>query len=167
MGAGNALRVPRTCPNLPEKLLYDQRSPYTFSIAVGTLDFPLSCCCRFENWKFGTWNLFLNPTEKSTLGCVRTFSAASWLRIVSICLTVMRFGVTFTVQLLLSAKSPTPNWDRPEAASFSEDMHAIYVACIVLFILYYDSGMSHITLFVQLHIYATFVWQNFLSKHRS
>jgi len=50
---------------------------YKFYVAVGTLCFPLPCCHRLDNRKFGTWNLVLNnPTEKSTLGCERTLSEA-------------------------------------------------------------------------------------------
>jgi len=37
-----------------------------------------------------------NPTEKNMLGCAKTLSEASWLSTLSICFTVLRFGVTFT-----------------------------------------------------------------------
>ena len=53
-----------------------------------------------ENRQFGTWNLFFNNlNEKSTQGCATTLSEASWLNTLSICCTVLRFGVPFTFQL--------------------------------------------------------------------
>ena len=48
------------CPNLPEKLSCRKLSPYKFSVAVGTLYFPLPSCHNLENRKFDTWNLVLN-----------------------------------------------------------------------------------------------------------
>ena len=83
---GNFLNVQRTScpnfPNLPEKLLSDKHSPCKLSVDIGTLCFYLPCCQRLENGKFGTSNLVLNnPSEKSTLGCARTWPEASWLSI--------------------------------------------------------------------------------------
>jgi len=45
--------------------------------------------------------------KKSTPGCARTLSEVSWLSILSICFTVLRFGVPFIFQLLLSHRNLT------------------------------------------------------------
>jgi len=83
MFGGKKIFCPNS-PNLPEKLLWNKRSPYKFHVAVnvGRLYFPLPKCHRHGNRKFGASNLFLNnPTKKSTLGCARTLSEAIWLGI--------------------------------------------------------------------------------------
>jgi len=58
------------------------------------------------------------------LGFARTMSETSWftrLSTLSICLTVlMRFGITFTFQLLLSTRNITPSWGH------KGNMHQIY-----------------------------------------
>ena len=43
----------------------------------------------------------------------------------SICPTVLKLGVPFTFQLLLSTRNLTPNWGRPKAASFSKDTYGM------------------------------------------
>jgi len=40
----------------PRKKLCNKFSPYKYSLAVGRLYFPLPCCHRLGNRKFGTWN---------------------------------------------------------------------------------------------------------------
>ena len=50
------------------------------SVAIGALYIRLQCCHRLEKRTSGTWNLAINKaTEKSSLGCARTLSEASWL----------------------------------------------------------------------------------------
>ena len=58
VGAGNFLGCKgyfaRIFPNLSEKLLCDELSPYKCSLGVGTLYFPPPSCQRLANRKFGT-----------------------------------------------------------------------------------------------------------------
>ena len=101
----------RTFSNLPEKLLCSKLSAYNFAVAVVTFYFLLPYCHSLRNRKFDTWNLVLiKQLKKSTLGCARTWSEASWLSTLSICLTVLRLDVPLTFKLLLSARNLTPNW---------------------------------------------------------
>jgi len=75
----------------------------------------------------------------------------------TICLTVLRFDVPFAIQLMLFSGNLTPSWGRPKPAS-SED---IYVACIMLFILWLCRE-SHNTVCSTAHICdrQKTVWQN-------
>jgi len=51
--------------------------------------------------------LELSQQKKYAIGCARILTETGWFSTVSICLTVLRFGVPFTLQILLSARNLT------------------------------------------------------------
>jgi len=53
--------------------------------------------------------------------------------LLTLCLTVLKFGVPFIFLRLLSAVNLRPCWRRLKAASFFEDTYMVYVQCIILF----------------------------------
>jgi len=105
------------------------------SVTFDTLYFLLPSYLKLEHRKFGAWNLSLNnPTDKNSLAVQEDCQQPAGSVFLSICLTLMLSGVSFTFQLSLSAMNIRPSWGRPKAASFSDDMYV--VACIILFILW-------------------------------
>ena len=94
------------------------------------LYFPLPSCHTLENIAFGTWNLVLNnPTEKVRWAVQEQYQKQARSVLLNICLTVLTFDIPFTFQLLLSARNLIPSWGRSKAASFSENIYVMYVAC--------------------------------------
>ena len=100
----------RIFPNLLEKHFISQTSLYKFPVALGRLYFPLPCCHKLDNinlvleiwFSSAKWKTYIRlfcqkPTDSVFMG---------------ICFTVLRFGVTFTLQVLISAINLTPSCGR-------------------------------------------------------
>jgi len=145
VGANNFLGVKRVfCPNFP---IFARK---TFKWQ----NFPLQIFCSYwyiiysstpsrhrlrktENLILEIW-FCVTQLKQSTLGCavckdIVNYQLALYFEQPPHRLTLLRFGVAFTIQLLLSAINLRPSWGRPKAASFSEDIYVICVACIILF----------------------------------
>jgi len=169
----NHLGVERIfCPHFP-KFAWKTFMRQAFSLQLrcsccGTLYFPLLCWHWIENRIFGTWNFVLNsPTEKEGYARLCKNIVRSQMAQYAGTSAWQIWGFQLTFQLVLSARNLTPSRGRPKAVSLSEDIYAIYVACIIIFILWLCRE-SHNLVCSTAHIrnIQQTVWKNVLIQTR-